>query len=260
MILAEIFFIYFYQRGLQPQKAGSSKMNTALEYSTRVVQEGGRRCKKSSTPDPSKNTFNEPAKSAYFTVRGQSYFSRLPKYWPPIPLSARRVCPPPATKAHTRQAERGLEKKFFYWWHNPFKGFSFFFFSLYAQSSCMSGCRSSRKSDGVLGVLSETVGRYAVWWRRREKRGSSMAPQGHTTHNHTRLAPLRSSVLIVCFERSGNIFDCSLLFHLLLSFAFNSVLWVALMTSHCRGLIYSTYCRPKDGCCCFDLDFCSVDR
>ncbi len=24
-------------------------------------------------------------------VRGQSYFSRLPKYWPPIPLSARRV-------------------------------------------------------------------------------------------------------------------------------------------------------------------------
>jgi hypothetical protein len=41
-------------------------MNTALEYSTRVVQEGGRRCKKStllrfSTPDPSKNTFNEPA-------------------------------------------------------------------------------------------------------------------------------------------------------------------------------------------------------
>ncbi len=31
-------------------------------------------------------------------VRGQSYFSRLPKYWPPIPLSARQ-CPPPATKA-----------------------------------------------------------------------------------------------------------------------------------------------------------------
>jgi hypothetical protein len=27
-------------------------------------------------------------------VRGQSYFSRLPKYWPPIPLSARRVCIP----------------------------------------------------------------------------------------------------------------------------------------------------------------------
>ncbi len=34
-----------------------------------------------------------------FTVRGQSYFSRLPKYWPTIPLSTRRVCPPPATKA-----------------------------------------------------------------------------------------------------------------------------------------------------------------
>ncbi len=39
------------------------------------------------------------SQSTYFTVRGQSYFSRLPKYWPPIPLSARRVCPPPATKA-----------------------------------------------------------------------------------------------------------------------------------------------------------------
>ena len=32
--------------GLLP-KAGSLKMNTALEYSTRVVQEGDRRCKKS---------------------------------------------------------------------------------------------------------------------------------------------------------------------------------------------------------------------
>jgi hypothetical protein len=28
-------------------EAGSLEMNTALEYSTRVVQEGGRRCKKS---------------------------------------------------------------------------------------------------------------------------------------------------------------------------------------------------------------------
>ncbi len=29
------------------------------------------------------------------TVRGQSYVSRLQKYGPPTPLSARRVCPPP---------------------------------------------------------------------------------------------------------------------------------------------------------------------
>jgi len=27
------------------------------------------------------------------TARGQSYVWRLPKYWPPTPLSARRVCP-----------------------------------------------------------------------------------------------------------------------------------------------------------------------
>ncbi len=33
------------------QKAGSLKMYTALEYSTRVVQEGGRRCKKSTLND-----------------------------------------------------------------------------------------------------------------------------------------------------------------------------------------------------------------
>jgi hypothetical protein len=32
-------------------EAGSLKMNTALEYSTRVVQEGGRRCKKSTLND-----------------------------------------------------------------------------------------------------------------------------------------------------------------------------------------------------------------
>ncbi len=33
------------------QEAGSLKMNTALEYSTRVVQEGDRRCKKSTLND-----------------------------------------------------------------------------------------------------------------------------------------------------------------------------------------------------------------
>jgi hypothetical protein len=32
-------------------KAGSLKMNTALEYSTRVFKEGGRRCKKSTLND-----------------------------------------------------------------------------------------------------------------------------------------------------------------------------------------------------------------
>ncbi len=50
-------------------------------------------------------------------VRGQSYLSRLPKYWPPIPLSARRVCPPPAIKAggHTRRAERGMGGQYVFW-------------------------------------------------------------------------------------------------------------------------------------------------
>ncbi len=44
-----------------------------------------------------------------FTVRGQSYFSRLPKYWPPIPLSAWRVCPPPPQqrRGYTLAGRRG---------------------------------------------------------------------------------------------------------------------------------------------------------
>ncbi len=48
-------------------------------------------------------------------VRGQSNVWRLPKYWPPIPLTARRVCTPPPPPApafgagggHTRWVEEG---------------------------------------------------------------------------------------------------------------------------------------------------------
>jgi hypothetical protein len=40
-----------YMRHGAEHKAGSLKMKTALEYSTRVVQEGGRRCKKSTLND-----------------------------------------------------------------------------------------------------------------------------------------------------------------------------------------------------------------
>jgi hypothetical protein len=41
----------FYPVGKNRHKAGSLKMKTALEYSTRVVQEGGHRCKKSTLND-----------------------------------------------------------------------------------------------------------------------------------------------------------------------------------------------------------------
>ncbi len=41
----ELFYGNFFKSLIH--KAGSLKRNTALEYSTRVVQEGGRRCKKS---------------------------------------------------------------------------------------------------------------------------------------------------------------------------------------------------------------------
>jgi hypothetical protein len=44
-------WIQYTNMQLQRVKAGSLKMNTALEYCTRVVQEGGRRCKKSTLND-----------------------------------------------------------------------------------------------------------------------------------------------------------------------------------------------------------------
>ena len=47
-------FQRFKKRGLQHEHThvvGSLKMNTTLEYSTRVVQEGDRRCKKSTLND-----------------------------------------------------------------------------------------------------------------------------------------------------------------------------------------------------------------
>jgi hypothetical protein len=128
------------------QLVGSLKKNTTLEYSTRVVQEGDRRCEKSTLNDlayltplriPLMNPvtcvcwtgenaadhilekifrggwwIDWPLPSSMdctierlFTVRRQSYLSRLPKYWPPIPLSTWRVCPPPP------QQRRGYTKE-----------------------------------------------------------------------------------------------------------------------------------------------------
>jgi hypothetical protein len=55
------------------------------------------------------------AQSTYITVRGQSYFSRLPKYWPPSP-SPPGECVPPAFVAgggQTRRAERGMGGQYF---------------------------------------------------------------------------------------------------------------------------------------------------
>jgi hypothetical protein len=43
--------LYTYIMFFVVPEAGSLKMNTALEYSTRGVQEGGRRCKKSTLND-----------------------------------------------------------------------------------------------------------------------------------------------------------------------------------------------------------------
>ncbi len=44
-----------------------------------------------------------------YICRVQSWVSRIPKYWPPHPLSTQRVCTPPRQRRgqHTRQAVRG---------------------------------------------------------------------------------------------------------------------------------------------------------
>jgi hypothetical protein len=75
------------QRGAYPggykEMSSISATNCVLAYEPKYGGRGG--------------VARSQHQSTYFTVRGQSYFSRLPKYWLPIPLSARRVCPPPAT-------------------------------------------------------------------------------------------------------------------------------------------------------------------
>ncbi len=50
-LFISVHHIVSHGRILTLPKAGSLKRNTALEYSTRVVQEGGRRCKKSTLND-----------------------------------------------------------------------------------------------------------------------------------------------------------------------------------------------------------------
>jgi hypothetical protein len=51
LVVLKVSILYVLTKALYGPKAGSLKMNTALEYSTRVVQEGGRRCKKSTLND-----------------------------------------------------------------------------------------------------------------------------------------------------------------------------------------------------------------
>jgi hypothetical protein len=51
-----------------------------------------------------------------YICRVQSCVWRLPKYLPPTPLSAQRVCPPPAL-VHTRRAVRGVGGSIF--WKTP---------------------------------------------------------------------------------------------------------------------------------------------
>ncbi len=49
-----------------------------------------------SSPTPPPWTLFTAQRRETITVKGQTYFSRLPKSWPPIPISARRVCTPPS--------------------------------------------------------------------------------------------------------------------------------------------------------------------
>jgi hypothetical protein len=49
--ITQLHTALLHQKRIHRRLVGSLKMNTALEYSTRVVQEGDRRCKKSTLND-----------------------------------------------------------------------------------------------------------------------------------------------------------------------------------------------------------------
>ncbi len=89
-----------------PLLVGSLKMNTTLEYSTRVVQEGDRRCKKSTLND-----------LAYLTplripLMNPVFVCTLVGIWTPPPLSRKRNVLPPGPEpwgggVYTRLRVRG---------------------------------------------------------------------------------------------------------------------------------------------------------
>ncbi len=57
-----------------------------------------------------------------YVCRVQSCVLRLPKYWPPTPLSTQRVCPPPAPKGYTLAGRWGGGVSIF--WKTPAIGFA----------------------------------------------------------------------------------------------------------------------------------------
>jgi hypothetical protein len=57
-----------------------------------------------------------------YLCRVQSYVWRLPKYWPPIPLSTQRVCPPPAPKAGGTHSPGGEGRGGSIFWKTPDMG------------------------------------------------------------------------------------------------------------------------------------------
>ncbi len=108
-------------------------MNTALEYSTRVVQEGGRRCKKSTLNDLVHLT---PLR---IPLANPPYLSRLPKYWPPHPPQRPASVYPPspfgAGRGHTHCVERGVWRGSIFWKTRDTALYSTYVSSLWSQVS-----------------------------------------------------------------------------------------------------------------------------
>jgi hypothetical protein len=75
-----LVYIQFQNLQSRTQKAGSLKMNTSLEYSTREVQEGGRRCKKSTLNDLVHLT---PLRIPLMNPPRVSKYKAGTKYWSP---------------------------------------------------------------------------------------------------------------------------------------------------------------------------------
>jgi hypothetical protein len=82
-------------------------MNTALEYSTRVVLEGGRRCKKSTLNDLVNLT---PLSTKYVHIKSTTVYAPRRNWDSPQPPTRRLVCPlPPVSGGRgTLAGEKGV--------------------------------------------------------------------------------------------------------------------------------------------------------
>jgi hypothetical protein len=107
-------------------------MNTTLEYSTRVVQKGGRRCKKSTLNDLVHLTpLRIPLITKYVHIKSATVYAPRRNWDSPQPPTRRLVCPlPPVSGGRgTLAGEKGVGRV-------PIQGHTLWY-SLYVRTLCL---------------------------------------------------------------------------------------------------------------------------